>query len=212
MSIRSYLEACVFVGETERAHHFLLSQHRVRSRRKHLNTDVYNIMMKVWAKKGVLNQIGRVFILLEEAGLKPNLGSYCAALECMGRSFNCSPKIVTRCLNQMEKDGLYVDDVFSQCVFRQDERDMVLRAVHIVRPDYHPSLNANTNQSSPALVQDYYSQKEDHHYPRLDFTQMELQERFKHQLSIEQACTVTINSVEAAKPVTENMGKMVKAQ
>uniref|UniRef100_H3CZ71 DNA-directed RNA polymerase n=1 Tax=Tetraodon nigroviridis TaxID=99883 RepID=H3CZ71_TETNG len=204
----SYLEACVFVGETERAHHFLLSQHRVRSRRKHLNTDVYNIMMKVWAKKGVLNQIGRVFILLEEAGLKPNLGSYCAALECMGRSFNCSPKIVTRCLNQMEKDGLYVDDVFSQCVFRQDERDMVLRAVHIVRPDYHPSLNANTNQSSPALVQDYYSQKEDHHYPRLDFTQMELQERFKHQLSIEQACTVTINSVEAAKPVTENMGKM----
>lgn len=51
MSIRSYLEACVFVGETERAHHFLLSQHRVRSRRKHLNTDVYNIMMKVWAKK-----------------------------------------------------------------------------------------------------------------------------------------------------------------
>lgn len=58
----------------------------------------------------------------------------------------------------MEKDGLYVDDVFSQCVFRQDERDMVLRAVHIVRPGYHPSLNANTNQSSPALVQDYYSQ------------------------------------------------------
>ena len=53
-------------------------------------------------------------------------------------------------------------------------------------------------------------QREDHHYPRLDLTQKELQERFKHQLSIEQACTVTIDSVEAAKPVTENMGKMVK--
>lgn len=51
LSIRSYLEACVFARETERAHHFLLSQHRVRSRRKHLNTDVYNIMMRVWAKK-----------------------------------------------------------------------------------------------------------------------------------------------------------------
>lgn len=51
LSIRSYLEACVFAGETERAHHFLLSQHRVRSRRKHLNTDVYNIMMRIWAKK-----------------------------------------------------------------------------------------------------------------------------------------------------------------
>lgn len=51
LSIRAYLEACVFSGETERAHHFLLSQHRVRSRRKHLNTDVYNIMMRIWAKK-----------------------------------------------------------------------------------------------------------------------------------------------------------------
>lgn len=51
LKIRSYLEACVFAGETERAHHFLLSQHRVRRYRKHLKTDVYNIMMRVWAKK-----------------------------------------------------------------------------------------------------------------------------------------------------------------
>lgn len=51
LSILCYLEACVFVGDVERAHNFLLSQHRVRSRRKHLNTSVYNIMMKVWAKK-----------------------------------------------------------------------------------------------------------------------------------------------------------------
>ncbi len=51
LSIRSYLEACVFAGDIERAHCFLLSQHRVMSRRKHLNTAVYNIMMRVWAKK-----------------------------------------------------------------------------------------------------------------------------------------------------------------
>lgn len=50
-SIHSYLEACVFAGEIERANRFLLSQHRVMSRRKHLNTDIYNIMMRVWAKK-----------------------------------------------------------------------------------------------------------------------------------------------------------------
>lgn len=64
---------------------------------------------------------------------------------------------------------------------------------------------------SPSCQCPYYVlQREDHHYPRLDFTQTELQQRFKRQLSIEQACTVTIDSVEAAKAVTENMGKMVK--
>nr|XP_020487707.1 DNA-directed RNA polymerase, mitochondrial [Labrus bergylta] len=208
MSIHSYLEACVFAGENERAHRFLLSQHRVMSRRKHLNTDIYNIMMRVWAKKGTLNQIGRMFILLEEAGLKPNLGSYCSALESMGRNPNCSPKVVTRCLIQMEEDCLSVDDLFSQCVFRQDERDMVLKAVHIVQPDYQPKLKPTTSDCFSPLVQDYYIQREDHYYPKLNFTHAELQERFKHQLSIEQACTITIDSVEGSKPVSENMAKM----
>uniref|UniRef100_A0A4W6BYF6 DNA-directed RNA polymerase n=1 Tax=Lates calcarifer TaxID=8187 RepID=A0A4W6BYF6_LATCA len=208
LSIRSYLEACVFVGDIDRANNFLLSQHRVLSRRKHLNTDVYNIMMRVWAKKGTLNQIGRMFILLEEAGLKPNLGSYCAALECMGRSDSCSPKVITRCLSQMEEDGLSVDDLFSQCVFRQDERDMVLKAIRVIHPNYQPHHNMTTNQCYSSLIQDFYTKRADHRYPKLDFTQAELQERFKHQLSMEQACTVTIDSVEAAKPVTENMAKM----
>uniref|UniRef100_A0A1A8G0N2 DNA-directed RNA polymerase n=2 Tax=Nothobranchius korthausae TaxID=1143690 RepID=A0A1A8G0N2_9TELE len=208
LSIRSYLEACVFVGDIGRSHNFLLGQHRSMRRRKYLNTDVYNILMRVWAKKGSLNHIGRIFILLEEAGLKPNRGSYAAVLECMGRSPNCSPKVIARCLKQMEVDGISVDELFSQCVFRQDERDMLLKAINTVKPDYKPSLNLHTDLCSSPLVQDFYTQREHHTYPKLDFTQAELQERFKRQLSVERACTVTIDSVEAAKPVTANMAKM----
>uniref|UniRef100_A0A3B3WWZ9 DNA-directed RNA polymerase n=1 Tax=Poecilia mexicana TaxID=48701 RepID=A0A3B3WWZ9_9TELE len=208
LSIRCYLEACVFMGDVERSQRFLLSQHRVMSRRKQLTTDIYNIMMRVWAKKGTLNQIGRIFILLEEAGLKPNVSSYSAALECMGRNKNCPPKVISRCLDQMKKDGLSVDDLFRECVFRQDERDMLLKAVQTVRPDYEPSLTLNASQSSSPLVKDFYTNRDHHTYPKLDFTQEDLQRRFQHQLSVEQACTVTIDSVEAMKPVTENMVKM----
>ena len=50
-SIRSYLEACVFAGHIEKAHRFLLSQHRLMKRRRLLNTDIYNIMIRMWAKK-----------------------------------------------------------------------------------------------------------------------------------------------------------------
>ncbi|XP_072294231.1 DNA-directed RNA polymerase, mitochondrial [Eucyclogobius newberryi] len=209
-SIHSYLEACAFVGDIDRGHRFLLSQHRVMSRRRHLNTDVYNIMMRVWAKKGTLNHIGRIFILLEEAGLKPNLGSYCAALECMGRNPSCSPRVITRCLNQMEEDGVSVDHLFSQCLFRQDERDMVLNAIHVVQPEYQPCLNPDGDRHYPSLVEDFYTRRVEHRYPKLHFTKQELQERFNQQLSMEQACTVTIESVEASKTVTENMDKMRK--
>lgn len=68
--------------------------------------------------------------------------------------------ISCRCLNQMEKDGLSVDDIFRQCAFRQDERDMVLKAVRIVQPDYCPILATSTDHLNglPALVQDYYMQ------------------------------------------------------
>ncbi|XP_019936903.2 DNA-directed RNA polymerase, mitochondrial [Paralichthys olivaceus] len=208
LSIRSYLEACVFSGNIERASGFLLSQHRVVRRRKFLNTDVYNILMRVWAKKGLLHQIGRIFILVEEAGFKPNLGSYSAALECMGRIPSCSPKIITRCLNQMQQHGLSVDDLWSQCVFRQDERDMVLKAIRVIHPDYQPCLKLSTNEGYTSLIQDFYTQREDHHYPKLDLTKEELLQGFERQLDVEQACTVTIDSVEAAKPVTENMAKM----
>ncbi|KAJ0065116.1 hypothetical protein NL108_005600, partial [Boleophthalmus pectinirostris] len=209
-SISSYLEACVFMGDIDRAHHFLLSQHRGMSRRKHLNTDIYNIMMRVWAKKGTLSHIGRIFILLEEAGLKANLGSYCAALECMGRNPSCSPQVIIRCLNQMEEDGFSVDDLFSQCLFRQDERDMVMNAIHVVQPEYQPNVNPDGKQQYPSLVEDFYTQRAEHRYPKLHFTKQQLQERFHQQLSMERACTVTVDSVEAAKPVTENMDKMRK--
>ncbi|KAF3834971.1 hypothetical protein F7725_027529, partial [Dissostichus mawsoni] len=206
-SICSYLEACVFAEDFQRAQRFLNNQHK--RKKKVMNTNVYNILIRVFAKHNNLNQIGRIFIMLEEANLKPNLGSYCSVLECMGRKPNCPPKVVTRCLTQMEEEGLSLDDVFRKGVFRQDERDMVLKAVQIVQPDYQPSLKTDTEQCSSSLVHDYYTQS-DHRYPKLDFSQEELQQRFKKQLTIEQDCTITIDSVEAKKPITENMAKMRK--
>lgn len=58
----------------------------------------------------------------------------------------------------MKKDGLCEDDLFTQCVFRQDEREMVLKAVRVIQPDYQPCLNLTTSQCSSPLVQDFYSQ------------------------------------------------------
>ncbi|XP_028301108.1 DNA-directed RNA polymerase, mitochondrial [Gouania willdenowi] len=209
-SICSYLEACTFIGNLDHANKVLLNHHRVMSRRTHLNTAAYNIIMRIWAKQKTLSNVGRIFILLEEAGLKPNLGSYAAALECMGRNAECPVNVIIRCLNQMQEDGLLIDDLFSRCVFRQDERDMILKAIRVVLPEYEPQLNSQTNEGYSSLIKDFYTQREDHKYPKLAFTQLELQERFKHQLSVEQACTVTIDSVESAKPVTKHMANMRK--
>jgi len=49
--LHSYLEACVFSGDVERANAFLLGQHRILNRRKLLKIGMYNILMRIWAKK-----------------------------------------------------------------------------------------------------------------------------------------------------------------
>ncbi|XP_026103530.1 DNA-directed RNA polymerase, mitochondrial-like [Carassius auratus] len=208
LRIRCYLEACVFIDDVARAQSCLLSHHRQLSKRTHLSISTYNIVMRMWAKRGSFNHIRRLFILIEEAGLKPNVSSYSAALECMGRMPECQTWIIKRCLQQMEVDGLSVDDVFRQCVFKKDEREMVLRAVRVVHPEYQPSASKDQPVCSLPLVKQFYAEREGATYPKLDFSLKELQDRFSLQLGMEKATTITIDSVEALKPVTENMAQM----
>ncbi|XP_035269170.1 DNA-directed RNA polymerase, mitochondrial [Anguilla anguilla] len=207
-NVRCFLEACMYIGDVDRAQRCLLSHHHHLSRRKLLTVSTYNYMMRVWAKRGALNQIGRLFILVEEAGLKPDLGSYAAALECMGRVPNCSTRVISRCLQQLEEAGFSLEDLFRRCLFRQDERETVLKAVRMVEPDFQPAVRTEPKICTSPLVEEVYTKRDNVDYPKLDFSLAELQEKFSQQLAMEQADTVTIDSVEAMKPVTEQMAKM----
>uniref|UniRef100_A0A8C9TYU4 DNA-directed RNA polymerase n=1 Tax=Scleropages formosus TaxID=113540 RepID=A0A8C9TYU4_SCLFO len=208
LNLCCYLEACVASGNVDRAQRCLFYHHRHILRRKLLSISAYNTMMRLWAKKGSLSQIGRLFVMVEEAGLKSNLRTYQAALECMGRNQSCSPRVIARCLQQLKKDGFSLDDLFRQCAFRQDEREMVLKAVQTVEPGFQPSTDVAHRICSSPLVQDFYSQRDEVRFPKLDFSLAELQERFGHQLRMEQATTITIDSVEASKSITDHQAKM----
>ncbi|KAJ7993063.1 hypothetical protein DPEC_G00268550 [Dallia pectoralis] len=206
--VQCYLEACVFSGDIDRASNLLLTNHQNIRQRKVLNIEAYNLMMSVWAKKGSMDPIRQLFVLVEEAGLKPNLSSYSAALECLGRTPNCDPSLINRILQQIEADGLSLDELFCHGVFRQDERDMALKAVLTIQPDFQPSIKSVMPTCSSPLVKDFYSERTDSRYPKLAFSLEELQKKFRNQLNVEQTCAITINSVEALKPLTEHVVKM----
>uniref|UniRef100_A0AAY4CE82 DNA-directed RNA polymerase n=1 Tax=Denticeps clupeoides TaxID=299321 RepID=A0AAY4CE82_9TELE len=157
LSVRCYMEASVFVGDVDQAQRCLNSHHRHLSRRKLLSISAYNIMLRAWAKRGSLNQTFRLFGMIEEAGLKPNISSYCAVLECIGRSSDSS-RVINRCIQQMETDGISMDDLFRLCVFRQDEREMVLRAIRTVQPDFQPQTLAGRLLCPSPLVHSFYTE------------------------------------------------------
>ncbi|KAM4052102.1 DNA-directed RNA polymerase, mitochondrial [Anomaloglossus baeobatrachus] len=204
-NIHCYLETCIFLGDMSRAQSCLQFYHQRISRRGLLNISMYNLLMKAWAKEASLAQIGRLFVMLQEASLKPNLGSYAAALEAMGRTAS-NQKAIKRCLNQMEEDGLSVDGLFQGLPYVEDERNMVLRAIQRVMPDYIPPPKIQVVCTSP-LVKDFYSKEPPPSYSEMGFTVSELQERFEEQLKIESSETVIIDSVEAVKPVHEERTK-----
>ncbi|KFO11598.1 hypothetical protein N312_08003, partial [Balearica regulorum gibbericeps] len=161
----------------------------------------YNIVMRSWARKGRLQRINRLFSMLESVGLRPNLDSYAAALECMGRN-QSSTKAIRRCVQQLKNDGFHVDELFQKCLFEEDEKEQVLRAIRIVQPNYQlpPPPKPETCKSS--LLQDFYCKEKMVSYPKLDFSVQELQERFQQQLEMELDNTITIKSVESTKPLT----------
>ncbi|XP_075592411.1 DNA-directed RNA polymerase, mitochondrial isoform X2 [Balearica regulorum gibbericeps] len=186
-TIQSNLECFLFLQQPEEAEKFLLLYHSSPVKRRLLNVNAYNIVMRSWARKGRLQRINRLFSMLESVGLRPNLDSYAAALECMGRN-QSSTKAIRRCVQQLKNDGFHVDELFQKCLFEEDEKEQVLRAIRIVQPNYQlpPPPKPETCKSS--LLQDFYCK--------------ELQERFQQQLEMELDNTITIKSVESTKPLT----------
>ncbi|NXR49090.1 RPOM protein, partial [Hippolais icterina] len=200
-TIHSNLECFAFLRQSEEAQRYLLLCHSSPVKRKVLDVGAYNTVMRSWARKGCLNRIDRLFSILESAGLRPNLDSYAVALECMGRS-QSPPKAILRYLQQLNSNGFHVDELFQKCLFEEDEKEMVLWAIRSVQPNYQLPPPPSPEICNSSLLQDFYSRETMPSYPKLDFSMKELQERFQQQLEMELKNTITIESVEATKPLT----------
>ncbi|XP_068276665.1 DNA-directed RNA polymerase, mitochondrial [Nyctibius grandis] len=200
-TVQSNLECLLFLQQPEEAERFLLLYHSSPKKRGLLNVDAYNIVMRSWARKGCLQRVNWLLSLLESVGLRPSLDSYAALLECLGR--NQSPaSAIQRCVQQLKNDGFHVDELFQKCLFEEDEKEKVLRAIRVVQPKYQLPPPPRPQICKSSLLRDFYSRETTVSYPKLDFSLRELQERFQQQLQMELDNTVTVESVEATKPLT----------
>uniref|UniRef100_A0A803VEN1 DNA-directed RNA polymerase n=1 Tax=Ficedula albicollis TaxID=59894 RepID=A0A803VEN1_FICAL len=200
-TVQCNLECFLFLQQPEEAERYLLLCQSSPVKSKVLDIGAYNIVMRSWARKGNLNRIDRLFSILESTSLQPNLDSFAVALECMGRS-QSPPKAILRYLQQLNSSGFHVDELFQKCLFEGDEKEMVLWAIRAVQPNYQLPPPPSPDISKSSLLQDFYSRETMVPYPKLDFSMKELQERFQQQLEMELKNTITIESVEAAKPLT----------
>ncbi|XP_046956723.1 DNA-directed RNA polymerase, mitochondrial isoform X1 [Lynx rufus] len=202
----AFLECCLLSGHLPLAHHVLVTCHSKWRQRRVLTLAAYNTVMLGWARKGSFKELVYVFFMVKDAGLTPDLLSYAAALQCMGR-LDQDARTVQRCLDQMAQDGLRLQDLFSSVPLCQEEQAALLQAVHKAQPTFSPPLQPQPEpqvNTSP-LLREIYAKEGPVSYPKLHLPLWKLQTLFQQQLRVEMATTVTVESVEKAQLLTKEV-------
>nr|XP_025717114.1 DNA-directed RNA polymerase, mitochondrial isoform X1 [Callorhinus ursinus]XP_025717115.1 DNA-directed RNA polymerase, mitochondrial isoform X2 [Callorhinus ursinus] len=203
----AFFECCLLTGHLPLAHHVLVTFHSRSRQQRRLTLAMYNTVMLGWARKGSFRELVYVFFMVKDAGLTPDLFSYAAALQCMGR-LGQNADAIQRCLDQMARDGLKLQGLFTSMPLCQEEQAMVLRAVRKAQPTFslppppRPPPQVNT---SPLLREIYAKQSGPVSYPKLHLPLQKLQSLFQQQLGVEMATTVAVESVEKARVLTKEV-------
>ncbi|XP_060037415.1 DNA-directed RNA polymerase, mitochondrial [Erinaceus europaeus] len=201
-----FLECCQLSGHQALAHHVLESQHSRFRQPPLITLPMYNIVLRGWARKGSFRELLYVFYMLRDSGLTPDLASYAAVLQCLGR-LDRGAGSVRRCLKQMEQDGLQLQDLFSQPALEDRERQAILSAVRKALPDFRPlpPPQAPLGRCSAQLLADFYAGDQPAHYPRLHLSQNALHKLFQEQLRVEMATIVQVPSVDRSPEDTPQL-------
>ncbi|XP_077888215.1 DNA-directed RNA polymerase, mitochondrial isoform X2 [Ictidomys tridecemlineatus] len=200
----AFLECCLVSGHLPLAHHVLVSHHSRPRMQKLLTLPMYNTVMLGWARKGSFKELVYVFFMVKDAGLTPDLLSYAAALQCMGR-LDQDTNTVKRCLEQMARDGLQLQQLFTEVSLSKEERDVVLKAVAKAEPTVSPPPQPPPQVNTSTLLKGVYTKDGPVSYPKLHLPLQTLKDLFQQQLHVELTTSVYIQSVEKAPSLTKEM-------
>ncbi|XP_077914860.1 DNA-directed RNA polymerase, mitochondrial isoform X4 [Halichoerus grypus] len=202
----AFFECCLLTGHLPLAHHVLVTFHSRSRQQRRLTLAMYNTIMLGWARKGSFKELVYVFFMVKDAGLTPDLLSYAAALQCMGR-LDQDSNTIQRCLDQMARDGLKLQGLFTSMPLCQEEQAMVLRAVHKAQPAFSlpPPPRPPPQINTSPLLREIYAKSGPVSYPKLHLPLQKLQSLFQQQLGVEMATTVAVESVEKARVLTKEV-------
>nr|XP_026269754.1 DNA-directed RNA polymerase, mitochondrial [Urocitellus parryii] len=200
----AFLECCLVSGHLPLAHHVLVSHHSRPRMQKLLTLSMYNTVMLGWARKGSFKELVYVFFMVKDAGLTPDLLSYAAALQCLGR-LDQDTHTVKRCLEQMARDGLKLQQLFTEVSLSKEERDVVLKAVAKAEPTVSPPPQPPHQVNTSTLLKGVYTKDGPVSYPKLHLPLQTLKDLFQQQLHVELTTSVYVQSVEKAPSLTKEM-------
>ena len=154
-SLKSYLAMCMQQNMTGRA---LLT---LKSYLEDINlasnsSQVYEVMLKEAASKCNWKVMKEIIKIMNEANAPLTLQSFGACFTCLGaraqRGESNLETLAENLLDKMASCGMQVDDLFLNGQFHSNHRELALRGVHLVLPDFQPRvIPPLVTYSSPIL-------------------------------------------------------------
>ncbi|XP_050995812.1 DNA-directed RNA polymerase, mitochondrial [Acomys russatus] len=200
----TFFECCVCTGHVPLAHHVLVTHHSRREKQRLLTLAMYNTVMLGWARQGSLQELVYVLLMLKDAGFTPDLWSYAAVLQCMGRR-DQDVHTTQRCLTQMKEEGLQPRLLFTELVLEEEDRATLLRAVVKAEPAFSPLSQAPNPVNRSTLLREVYAKEGPASYPKLHLPLETLEDLFCQQLRVELSSNVCVQSVEKPPVMTKEV-------
>ncbi|XP_068617783.1 DNA-directed RNA polymerase, mitochondrial [Battus philenor] len=103
------------------------------------DVKIYNTLLHGFASQGNMENVKELKSLMEEDGVPLNAQSYSAIFECVERSHIPDKQTVLEFYyQQMQEKGITLNDLLDKSKFIYDQREMVLKAVRRIQPQFEP--------------------------------------------------------------------------
>lgn len=139
VGIKSFILACIHADMMEVAQQsFLHYRIRFSSRDKNSNpidTSVYNLMLKGWAKKGNINQVYKVFFLMRKSHTIPDMNTYANLILAVLNTDPVDLQQLSSILEAMELDELELSKLFVDSSISSVDRELIRDKFSYLLPD-----------------------------------------------------------------------------
>ncbi|XP_048479577.1 DNA-directed RNA polymerase, mitochondrial isoform X3 [Plutella xylostella] len=183
--------------------YYRLRGSRVPEHPKVTDVKIYNTLLHGYAGMGSYKEVQEILSWLTQDDIAWSAQTYAAAFECVERSQLPDPVAVLREYRQkMESEGITLNDLLDKSVFENDQREVVLKAIRRLEPDFEPVYTPPDLDYNCPLLNDLNLE---HTENRLGlakspaeglFTVEELIERGKKQLEIEIKGDIEVKNID----------------
>lgn len=209
LSLNSYLNVCIDVGQISRAFNTLLKLSKYR-RNQLVDVHHYNIVLKGWARLASIAQIVETRMHMVRNNIEPNAESFVYILLAYSKAAHNRTSTIKVLLNDMKNKRIDIKTLFHSAYLNPSDRKSIVNLLRQIDPQYDDTFCSVPIEYDCKLLKDFNQTD----YVPYDFSGIDdltkLESWAEHQKSVEHKSSVAIKSVATMKESPQQLERYTK--